>query len=129
MQPEVFSTTLKSSLESSAASASAASGFMQYVILGGMACTFGLLLLLGGTLEMVWSLVNTLQIITFLPLMIPYYPEHVKIMFEILEFTNMDIEFISNMFTQFIRIDGLDMPSYNSRFLDNGIGSPLFLEN
>ena len=78
---------------------------------------------------MVWSLVNTLQIITFLPLMIPYYPEHVKIMFEILEFTNMDIEFISDLFKQFIAIDGLSLPSYNSRFLDNGIGSPLFLEN
>jgi len=78
---------------------------------------------------MIWSLLNTLQIISFLPLMIPYYPEHVKIMFEILEFTNMDIEFISNLFKQFINIEGLEVPSYDSRFLDNGIGSPLFLAN
>ena len=127
--PESFSFTLKSSLESSAASAAAASGYLQYIILGGMMGTFGLIMILGGSLEMVWSLLNTLQLISYLPLIIPYYPDHVRIMFEILEFTNMDVGFISDLFTQFIKIDELDVPTYNSRFLDNGIGSPLFLEN
>lgn len=127
--PESFSITLKSSLESAAAIAKAASIYLQYIIMGGMIGTFGFLMILGGSLEMVWSLLNTMQLISYLPLMVPYYPDHVKIMFEILEFTNMDIEFISDLFKQFIAIDELSLPSYNSRFLDNGIGSPLFLEN
>lgn len=46
-----------------AATAKAASGVMQYVALGGTVLIFGSILILGGSLEMVWSLVNTLQII------------------------------------------------------------------
>jgi len=42
--PDTFSTTLESSLTSTAASAAAASGFMQYIIVGGMVGVFGLLL-------------------------------------------------------------------------------------
>ena len=61
--------------------------------------------------------------------MIDYYPEHVKIMFEILEFVNMDIEFLSDLFTRLTSIDGLKTASYNSRFAENGIESPLFLTN
>jgi cysteine-rich repeat protein len=129
VKPTIFTTNLESSLNSVAASAQAASDLMQYIVLGGTIAAFGLILILGGSLEMVWSLINTLQIISFLPLMISYYPEHVKIMFSILEFSNMDIEFISNFFKKFISIDGLATPSYNSRFFENGIESPLFLSN
>lgn len=78
---------------------------------------------------MIWSLINTLQLITYLPLMTPYYPAHVKVMFEVLAFVNMDIQFISNMFASLVNIKGLNTPSYNSRFLNNGIDSPLFLSN
>ena len=61
--------------------------------------------------------------------MINYYPEHVKIMFEILEFVNMNIELISNLFTKLTSIDGLNTASYSPRFTENGIESPLFLSN
>jgi cysteine-rich repeat protein len=129
VKPSIFTAKLESSFASVAASAQAASQYMEYLVLGGTIAIFGLLLILGGSLEMVWSLINTLQIISFLPLMIQYYPEHVTIMFSILEFSNMEIGFFSDMFKQLIDINGLEIPSYNSRFLDNGIESPLFLDN
>lgn len=95
----------------------------------GMFACFGLIMLLGGSLEMIWSLINTLQIISYLPLMISNYPKHVSVMFEILGFTNMDIEILSNMFKSVIKIDLISLPSFNQRFLDYGIESPLFLDN
>ena len=61
--------------------------------------------------------------------MIDYYPDHVKIMFEILEFVNMDIEYVSELFTHLTSIDGLNTASYNSRFVENSIDSPLFVSN
>lgn len=61
--------------------------------------------------------------------MIPNYPEHVKIMFEILEFANLEIGFISDIFKSVTGIDALDLPSYSSRFANYGVDSPLFLDN
>ena len=61
--------------------------------------------------------------------MVPYYPDHVKIMFEVLEFVNMDIEYLSNMFKSVTKIDTLETPSYSMRFMSNGIDTPLFLHN
>jgi hypothetical protein len=61
--------------------------------------------------------------------MISYYPEHVQIMFRILEFSNLDIQIFSDLFKQLISIDGIELPSYNSRFFENGIENPLFLSN
>jgi hypothetical protein len=102
---------------------------MQYFVIAGMLGIFGLLLILGSSLELIWSLINTLQIISYLPFMIPYYPEHVKIMFQILSFVNLDIEFLSDFVKDYISIEGLNTSIYNARFIDNGIESPLFLDN
>jgi cysteine-rich repeat protein len=129
VQPESYSTALESSLGSQSASSSIISQYMQYFVIAGMLGIFGLLLILGSSLELIWSLINTLQIISYLPFMIPYYPEHVKIMFQILSFVNLDIEFLSDLVKDYISIEGLNTNIYNARFIDNGIESPLFLEN
>jgi cysteine-rich repeat protein len=129
VKPVSFTSKLTSSLASVAATAEAASNFMQYIALGGTVVAFGSIMVLGGSLEMVWSLINTLQIICFLPLMFDVYPEHVTIMFGILEFSNMDFSFISNMLTDMIPIEGLSMSWDDPRYLANGIESPLFLQN
>jgi hypothetical protein len=129
VKPSNFKKSLESSLSSTAASAKAASGLSMYLIMGGMMVMFGLLIFCGTSLEMIWSLINTLQLISFLPIMISYYPEHVKVMFEILEFSNMEISFFSDFFKSIIKIDSLDIPSYNNQFFENGIESPLFLDN
>ena len=129
VRPSVFSTTLESSLQSSADSAKSISDFTGYIVFGGILMIFGILMVWGISIELIWSLINTLQIITFLPLMIEYYPDHVKIMFEILEFVNMDIEYLSGIFTRITSINGLNTASYDARFVENGIDSPLFLSN
>jgi cysteine-rich repeat protein len=129
IQPEFYSTTLPSSLSSQADSASFVSTYMQYFVGIGVILVFGLLMWLGNSLEMIWSLINTLQFISYLPLMIPYYPDHVKIMFHILGFVNMDFQFMSDIFEGIVPIGGVTTPAYNSRFLDNGIDTPLFLNN
>jgi proprotein convertase subtilisin/kexin type 5 len=129
VKPASFTSKLTSSLASVAATAEAASNVMQYVALGGTAVAFGSIMVLGGSLEMVWSLINTIQIISFLPLMIDAYPEHVTIMFGMLDFSNMDFSFISNKLTDMILIEGLSVSWDNPRYLANGIESPLFLQN
>jgi cysteine-rich repeat protein len=129
VKPASFTSKLTSSLASVAATAEAASNIMQYVALGGTVVAFGSIMVLGGSLEMVWSLINTIQIISFLPLMIDAYPEHVTIMFGMLDFSNMDFSFISDKLTDMIPIEGLSVSWDNPRYLANGIESPLFLQN
>jgi len=129
VKPDKFKVSMKSSLASVAETAEAASGMTQYITMAGIVCTFAVLLVCGASLELIWSLLNTLQLISFLPLMIPFYPAHVRIMFQILEFSNMDFEILSNFFKRIISIDGLISDSYSDRFLENGIDSPLFLSN
>jgi cysteine-rich repeat protein len=129
VQPSTFSKSMSSSLTAVAATAQAASDYTQYIIMGGVILIFAVLLVWGTSLELIWSLVNTLQMISFLPFMVTYYPEHVKVMFEILGFTNMDIEIFSDFFKKIIFIDGLEVPSYNQRFFENGIDNPLFLSS
>ena len=129
VRPIMFNTTLESSLQTSADSAKSLSSYTGYIVFTGILFIFGILMICGISIELIWSLINTLQIITFLPLMIDYYPDHVKIMFEILEFVNMDIEYVSELFTRLTSIDGLNTASYNSRFVENGIDSPLFVLN
>lgn len=61
--------------------------------------------------------------------MTPFYPIHVKIMFEIISFVNMDFPYLSSLFTKYSMIDKLKVPSYDSHILERGIDSPLFLQN
>ena len=77
---------------------------------------------------MVWSLINTLQLVSYLPLMVPYYPDHVKIMFELLEFSNMDIQLFSDFFKELIGIDSLHIERFNNRFFEYGIETSLFMD-
>lgn len=129
VSPTSFSASLSSSLAGSAKSARSIGNFTAYFVFLGILALFGVVILCGQSIEILWSLINTLQLITYLTLMIGYYPDHVKIMFQLLQFVNLDISYISSMFSRLTSIDGIQAPSYNSRFLENGIDSPLFLQN
>ena len=63
VEPDKLSTNLKSSLLKSAESAEAISDVTSYIILAGIIFMMVLLFCMGGTLEMIWSLINTLQLI------------------------------------------------------------------
>jgi len=120
---------MNSNLSSSVAAAKSAKGFMSFVTYFGILLAIAMVIILGGSLEMIWVLINTLQLISYLPLMTPYFPDHVKTMFSIMKMTNLDISVLSNFFKKWISIDKLSVPINNVRFTQNGINSPLFLDN
>ena len=120
---------MKSSLSNSVHSASSIGGLTQYFAMIGIVGIFGILWLLGSSFEMVWSLINTLQLISYLPLMITFYPNHVTLMFQYLQFSNLDIQYISDFFKSFIPLNLTNTPSFNMRFENFGIQTPLFINN
>ena len=87
---------LKSNNQASISSANFLSIIMQYSWYFGLAITFILALIGGGSLEMIWALLNTLQLISYLPLMITFFPQHVRIMFKVLKFTNTVKPFVQS---------------------------------
>lgn len=124
-----LNTTLGNSLEGSIKSAKAIGTYIKYIILGGIVIGALLLVAIQGSIELIWSLINTLQIIAYLPLITPFYPEHVKVMFNMLEFANMQIPYMDKLFNYMFNFAHFSTPSFNERFLDNGIGTPLFIAN
>ena len=122
-----LSTTAQNSLADSVAVASSISSFTQYSSYIGIAVTVALVLIGGGSLEMIWALINTLQIVSYLPLMTPFFPEPVRVMFIVLKFANMNFDFLSEAFYKLTSISILSTTQYNSLFTQNGIDTPLFL--
>lgn len=129
VKPEAISTAVPSSLFAEAEKAEVLSKYSKFLIVGGVISLFAIVKFCAESFEMIWSLVNTLQLISYLPLMIAYYPDHVKIMFEILKFVNLEFEFLADMFKRTFSIEGIETPSFSERFDSYGIESTLFLDN
>ena len=102
--------------------------FAQYLSYAGIIISFGLVLLGGKSLEMMWALINTLQLIFYLPLMTPFFPEPVRVMFQILKFANMNFKFLSDLFNERVAAN-LKASEYSELFTQNGIKSPLLILN
>ena len=122
-----YSITMTTNLQDSVDQAYVLSYFSQFFTYSGLLILGGVILALGGLLEMLWSLINTLKIISYLPLKTPYFPEYVRVMYGILELTNLDI--MANLFRKLTTISNIDVGINNSRFTLNGIESSLFLNN
>ena len=126
--PDSLSINLESSMSKDTIVSSILSKYAYYFTLGGVISGFSLLMFIGESFELIWSLVNTMQIISFLPLMISNYPEHVTILFEALQFLNMDFDILSNLFQRYFSIDS-DISNLSERFKSYGIESILFFDN
>ena len=124
-----LSATTQNSLADSVATANSISSFAQYSSYIGIAVTVALVLIGGGSLEMIWALLNTLQLISYLPLMTPFFPEPVRVMFEVLKFANMNFDFLSKAFYKITSLSILSSSQYSNLFTQNGIDTPLFLLN
>ena len=124
-----LSTTLYGSLISSSNLASSLSFFAQYTAYLGIIVTVILIIVGGGSLEMVWALLNTMQIISYLPLMTDYFPQHVRIMYLILKFSNLNFDFLSEIFKKMISYSSYPSASYSDLFSKNGFDSSLILDN
>ena len=104
------------------------SAFLQYSTYTGILVTLVLIILGGGSMEIFWALLSSMQLITFLPLMTPYFPGHVRIMFQMLKFSNMNFDFMSDAFTALLPFDFGNIAAYSEVFTENGISTPLFLK-
>ena len=124
-----LSTTLNSNLISSTNVASSLSWFAKYTAYFGIVVTIVLIIVGGGSMEMLWALLNTMQIISYLPLLTKYFPQHVRIMFLILKFSNLNFEFLSQIFMKMINLNMTIAVPYNSVLSKNGIDSSLILSN
>ena len=121
--------TLYGNLITSTNAANSLSWFAQYTAYFGIVVTVILVIVGGGSLEMVWSLLNSMQIVSYLPLLTEYFPNHVRIMFAILKFANMKFEFLSQIFKKIINLSVYSSVQYSKLFSDNGIDSSLILDN
>ena len=118
-----------SSLAGSIESMNSYSVFAEFSAYIGILVAIALIIIGGGSLEMIWALINTMQLISYLPLMTPYFPEHVRIMFKLLKFSNCDFEFLSDTFNRVVSYSSGSSDPYSSLFTRNGFESPLFLDN
>ena len=126
---EVLTANAISSLISAENTASSMSGFAQYSAYLGVVVALLLVIIGGGSMEMVWALLNTMQLISYLPIMTPFFPNHVRIMFQILKFANLNFEFLSSAFQSLLPIDLTPDNNVSDILKNNGIDSPLFLLN
>ena len=105
------------------------SGFTMYTSFLGIFVTVILVFIGGESLEMIWALFNTFQLISYLPLMTPYFPEPVRIMFQVLKFTNMNFDIFASIFNSVVSVSLFSSDQYSNQFTENGIETPLFLVN
>ena len=124
-----LSTKLYSNLLTSTESATSLSWFAQYTAYLGIVVTVILLVVGGGSMEMIWALLNTMQIISYLPLMTDYFPEHVRVMYLILKFTNLNFGFMTDIFKKMIFFNVSNPVPHSSLFSKNGFNSSLFILN
>ena len=111
-----ITTSSTGNLIKSEEAASSISIFAEYGTYFGILVTLMLVLIGGGSFEILWALINSMQIISYLPLMTPFFPKHVQIMFEVLKFSNMKFSFLSDIFKSMVPLGFDQIKSYNEIF-------------
>ena len=139
-QTDVFMNTRNVSIESQesivvsvddnqvsySAEASAKSASYTFLIYAGI--SFGISIITGGSLELMWSLTNTLQIISFLNLLDLYYPKGINLLFKYMKFANFNNQALS-LLTKYLFGGNFDANPINTRFEDTGFESYNFVAN
>ena len=54
------------------------------------------------TMEAMWSFVNAIQVLNFLPLVNVNIPDNMTVLFDLLGFANMEIELVEVAFTDYM---------------------------
>lgn len=112
-----------------AASVEGAGQSSSYMFLGTFAISIAAGVLAGGSMEMMWSMANTLQIIYFLGLLALYYPPHTLTVFKYIAYANFEnplFGYASQLL--FGNSFFIDNP-INDSFDDLGFGSTNFVAN
>ena len=100
--------------------------YAQIIVYSWVLINIGLSLILGSKMSMMLWVINWMQLVWYLPLMTSYFPKHVKIMYSLLSFANMDIQIFSDAFKRLTYIASDEMYPFNQRFENNDISSMLF---
>ena len=105
--------------------------FAEFSAYLGIVVAVALVILSGGSLEMIWTMINTMQLISYLVLMTPYFPDHVRVMFQLVKFSNCDFEFLSDTFDRIVSFSSSDSEGqpYNTLFGKNDFESTSFFDN
>jgi hypothetical protein len=93
---EKFTVELSAEQQESAMT-SAAGATAQYGMMTSFAVSAGSNVVLGSSMEKMWSLINTCQLIFYLGLVSVYFPNHVVSFFGFLKMANMDNQFLASM--------------------------------
>ena len=98
--------------------------------MSGLMINLGISMLLGTTMESMWSLLHAVQLLNFLPLINVEVPINMRVLFEVLGFANMDVKVINGLFTDYmIESESLAEEPYNDHFAEYGIDSHSILVN
>lgn len=75
---------------------------MSTATLSGLLINLGIVVGLTITMEAMWSFVNAIQLLNFLPLVNVNIPDNMTILFDLLGFANMEIELVEVAFTEYM---------------------------
>ena len=75
---------------------------MSTATLSGLMINLGIVIGLTITMEAMWSFVNAIQLLNFLPLVNVKIPDNMTILFDLLSFANMEIELVEVAFTEYM---------------------------
>jgi hypothetical protein len=121
---ELYFETLEASEEEETAGSGAT-----VMLIATLAVSIGVSLVTGGSMELMWSLTNTLQIVFICGLLDLYYPSVLIMTFEFLRYSNFEIpgkEIIAGFIFQFV--DFVPNP-VGTKFDELGFGSTNILVN
>jgi hypothetical protein len=95
-----------------------------------MVLNLGLSLVFGGSLDAMWTMVNTVQMVSLLPLKSVPYPENVIIFFSMLLSSHAEPGWLPNIISEsFLRREMFTERAYSSYYEEYGFETTMFLIN
>jgi len=106
-------------IESSAAAESANTGAAATLV-SSMVISFGIALLTGGSIELMWSMMNTLQVLYYFGLMDVYFSPDLKQVLDFMSYSNFKIPFREKVDEFIGSILNIDLQPVNDKFDNMG---------
>lgn len=103
---------------------------MSTATMSGLMINLGIVIGLTITMEAMWSFVNAIQLLNFLPLVNVKIPDNMTILFDLLSFANMEIELVEVAFTEYMmNAEEVESTPLNERFEKYGYENRSILVN
>jgi hypothetical protein len=102
---------------------------MSYFYLLNLLISVAANILIGGTMELMWSLANTLQVLYFLGLLDLSFPYHTLALFKIMRYSNFDFPEANLVFEKIFSSSYYEEYEINEAFTEMGFESKNFVSN